>query len=120
MTTTKALRLLQNNAETVNLVFKDADNLDPVNKRPLPLDITGKTIEFYAKATSDTDDATAMFKYSTTDGEITVSNGPEGEAVMQVAAADIAEDGEFWYHCDVLTGLSRKTAGRGPLIVDPV
>ena len=122
MTTTRALRLLQNNAETVNLVFKDTDNLDPVSGRALPLDITGKTIEFHAKATSETDDSAAMFLYSTAGGSpaITVTNGPDGEAEMQVAAADIADDGEFWYHCDVITGLSRKTAGKGPLIVDPV
>jgi hypothetical protein len=119
MTTTKAIRVQQGNAETVDLVFTEADQRDPVTNLPLRFNLTGQTLEFYVKASKEALDSAPMFKY-TSGAEITVTTALQGEATAQFAAADLDVAGEFWYHCDAVNGTIRKTAGKGPFIVEPV
>jgi hypothetical protein len=107
------LKLLQRNTPKVRETVTDDETGDPV-------DLTGKTIEFYVKATDTTndDDATIL---STATGEITITDALAGVCVVDLSTHNLtAQPGQYWRRLDVVDGDDRETAIYGPMHVASV
>jgi|SRR5215831_6531789 len=113
MTSQFRMTLLQNNDETVELPFFADDAVWPIP--------VGTEIQFWIKQQSSTPDTDpSAIKLSTVTGEVTVTNAAGGLAQVTIGAAHLATSGLFWWRCDALVQGSRKTAGFGPLQIQPV
>ena len=113
MTSTMRMTLLQNNDETILLPFTSGDDVWPIP--------AGTVFEFWIKQQSTTPDADASsIKLSTATGEIQVTDGPNGETTLTIGHAHLPTSGLYWWRCDAIVQGSRKTAGYGPLQIQPV
>jgi hypothetical protein len=102
------LKLIEGNPETVREIVTDDDT-------GLPLDLTGKTINFYIKPSADTVDTDpSVTKLSTATSGITVTDAAGGICTVAVPAQAA---GTLWRRLDVVTAGQPKTAVYGPLYV---
>jgi hypothetical protein len=102
------LKLIEGNPETVRETITDDDT-------GLPLNLTGKTLNFYIKPSADVADTDpAVTKLSTTGGQITITDAVNG--ICTVAVPPQAA-GTLWRRLDVVTAGQPKTAVWGPLYV---
>jgi hypothetical protein len=102
------LKLIEGNPETVRETITDDDT-------GLPLNLTGKVVNFYIKPSADTADADlSVTKLSTSTGEVTVSDAAGGVCTVAVPAQAA---GTLWRRLDVVSGGQPKTAVYGPLYV---
>jgi hypothetical protein len=102
------LKLIEGNPETVRETITDEDT-------GLPLDLTGKVVNFYIKPGADTADTDpAVTKLSTSTGEVTVTDAAGGVCRVAVPAQ---QAGTLWRRLDVVTTGQPKTAVYGPLYV---
>lgn len=102
------LKLIEGNPETVRETVTDDDT-------GLPLNLTGKTINFYVKPSADTADTDpAVTKLSTATSGVTVTDAANGVCAVAVPA-QVA--GTLWRRLDVVTAGQPKTAVYGPLYV---
>jgi hypothetical protein len=100
------LKLLQRNTPKIREVVTDDDTGNPV-------DLTGKTVEFYIKATDTTNDTDAVVLSTATTG-VTITDALAGICEVDLPAQ---QPGEYWRRLDVVDGSDRKTAIYGPLHV---
>jgi len=113
MTSTMRMTLLQNNDETVQLPFMTSDAVYPIP--------AGTVVDFWIKLQSTTPDADpSTVHLSTTTGEVQITDAMNGIATVTIGHAHLAASGLFWWRCDALVQGSRKTAGYGPLQIQPV
>lgn len=102
------LTLIEGNTETVKETVLDDDTGQPLN-------LSGKTVEFYLKADATVPDTDpSVVKLSTSTGEVTITDAAGGVATVAVPAQSA---GTSWRRLDVVSGGSRKTAIYGPLYV---
>lgn len=102
------LKLIEGNPETVRETITDDDT-------SLPLNLTGKVINFYIKPNADTaDTALTVTKLSTTTGEITITDAINGVCAVAVPAQ---QAGTLWRRLDVIISAQPKTAVYGPLYI---
>lgn len=83
-----------------------------------PLNITGMAIEVFLKPSkASADDDAAVWKGTTTGGEVTVVDAPNGGISIAIPAASI-DLSKTWWKVDVLSGTGkRKTAIGGAVTV---
>jgi hypothetical protein len=86
-----------------------------------PMDLTAVSeIEFYIKASRDTDDAAAVV-LTKTDNDITVDNpATNGSGVVTIPGNAIATPGVRWYRLDVIFSGARRTVKFGNLVIQDV
>lgn len=102
------LKLIEGNPEIVRESITDDDT-------DLPLNLTGKVINFYVKPSADVADASlSVTKLSTSTGEITVTDAVNGVCIVAVPPQAA---GTLWRRLDVVTAGQPKTAVYGPLYV---
>ncbi len=106
------LTLREVNDETIKVTVTTND--------PVPdtvLDLTGRTVEAFVKATAsaaDTDPGT--WKGSTVTGEVVITDAAQGRVSINVPGSAVTT-AKGWWRCDVLTGGLRKTSHYGPLTI---
>lgn len=83
-----------------------------------PLDLTGKSVEVFLKPSkASADDDAAVWKGTTTGGEVTVVDAANGEISVAIPAANI-DLTKTWWKVDVVSGTGkRKTAMGGTVTV---
>jgi hypothetical protein len=102
------LTLIEGNTETVKETVTDDDT-------GLPLNLSGKTVEFYIKADATVPDSDpSVVKLSTATSGVTITDAANG--ICQ-AAIPAQTAGVYWRRLDVVSGSDRKTAIYGPLYV---
>lgn len=102
------LKLIEGNPETLREAITDDDT-------GLPLNLTGKVINFYIKPSADTADTDlSVIKLSTGTGEITITDATGGICTVAVPAQAA---GTLWRRLDVVTAGQPKTAVYGPVYV---
>jgi hypothetical protein len=107
--TVKALKMFENNDETLNLTITVAGT---------PYNIAASTVEMYIKpdaATADDDEAVVLL--STMDSAVTITSGVLGAATVRVPRTSVPAAGLHWYRVDIVDVLGRRTALYGPLTI---
>lgn len=103
------LTFIEGNPETVRETVTDDDTGNPLN-------LVGKTINFYIKPSPDVaDDDASVTKLSTSTGEITITDAAGGICAVAVPAQQ--PPGTFWHRLDVVAAGQPKTAVYGPLYI---
>lgn len=81
------------------------------------LDLTGKTLEAFLKASAATaDNDGSVWKGTTTGGEVVVTDAVNGKVTVKIPAASVTTSMKWW-RLDVLNGSLRKTALYGVVTV---
>lgn len=100
--------------ETLIEVYENNDTpleFDLVQDDGSPFVVTGATIKFYIKDTTDVPDADA----DVIDGAVV--DGPNGTISVEIPAASCATPGTFRHRCDAIVGEKRRTVMAGPFVV---
>lgn len=94
----------------------DVDVACPITLNGAAWDLTGATVTCTVKASARTDDADAMFVYTS---EANVDIAIDGSiAVVRFKRADLVKSGTYWHRLDVVDDAGRVlTARYGPLEV---
>jgi hypothetical protein len=111
-------------AEKVDLTLNENNDEEIlatlVTNQPAPdtaLNLTGKTLEAFLKASAATSDADgSTWKGTSGGGQITVTNAANGAITVAVPASAITTSMKWW-RVDVLSGALRKTALYGDVTV---
>lgn len=102
----------ENNDEVVNLAFTDPNTGPPA----LPVNITGMLIEVFFKTDVNVADSAPTAKYSTVTGEVVITDGPNGLAVLSIPASFTATPTTTplpVFKVDLISGGKRKTCSAG-------
>jgi hypothetical protein len=80
-------------------------------------ELTGLSLEAFVKPTRATADSDgAVWKGTTTGGQITITDAAAGKATISIPGSALTTT-QTWWRCDVLSGGLRKTAVYGVLTV---
>jgi hypothetical protein len=87
------IELIENNDTTVEVtVTQDGDAYD----------LTGKTVEFYAKANRTEADADAVMTYTTANGRVVIVEPATGGRLDIAFDGDDVQPGKYPYHLDII------------------
>ena len=107
------IEVTENNDAEVEIAL--SSTLDGVTT---PTDLTGSSLEFYAKTDVAQTDASAPVKYTTASGTIGILGVPtDGRILIYMTRADLATPGEYPYHLDRIKAGKRLTVLYGKLRV---
>lgn len=105
-TTNSALTFWERNDEVVNLT---------ITRNSAVFDLTGAVVEVYIKTSADQTDQDGALLSTDTAG-VTVTDAPNGAAVLEVPAAQNVTPGQRVFRVDVIDSAGkRKTAGTGTI-----
>jgi hypothetical protein len=96
---------------SVTLKRKDAAGVESA------YNLTGATLEFYAKADTSIADAAAQIRYTNATSAITVTDAAGGKFEIRFSSADLTTPGTYKYHVDTVISGKRETVLVGDLTI---